>query len=263
MNNRPLNMGSTTPGRYMLVRFAVKIEKIYKNWVLLERPLPFNIRPEFSPLVFNRGEWVHPFLPAPGTCCGPFMLSAFSRSPAVVGTVFDSGIEGVHFLFKWCAPRCASVPDLGERLEKRKTKRRASSPPRRRREKARPHHYEAGYNAIEFKEVFDCWARDVQITNPDDGIFIDKSTGVQINDLSILQTQPRGGGKGPDGHWGVHSGGWLVFGTPAAGAERGDSRVGRQDLRTRHARRGGRPGDEGPPAACYRSRAGCAGSTPA
>lgn len=23
------------------------------------------------------------------------------------------------------------------------------------------HHYEDGYNAVEFKEVYDCWARDI------------------------------------------------------------------------------------------------------
>ena len=70
------------------------------QFVALERPLAFAIRNDFSPVLLPR-----------------------------TGSVYEAGIEGVTFAFKW-------APYGG-------------------------HHYEDGYNAVEFKEVYDCFARDI------------------------------------------------------------------------------------------------------
>lgn len=167
----------------------------------LERPLPLAIRQDFSPVLLPR-----------------------------TSTVFEAGVEGVTFAFKW-------APYGG-------------------------HHYEDGFNAIEFKEVYDCFARDIATVrsaaacghgrgqkeqgrtgaetcaccsqchtavptttalaaplplqtqiNADSCVFIDKSTGVTVQGLKITQTKRRDPMKPKslgDGHWGVHSGrrGW-------------------------------------------------------
>lgn len=87
-----LPLGRVTPGRSPLVRFVVRVVKVTGATVELERPLPFNIRPEYSPALVPR-----------------------------TGTVYESGVEGLAFQFQW-------RPYSG-------------------------HHYEDGFNGIEFKEV--------------------------------------------------------------------------------------------------------------
>lgn len=61
-------------------------------------------------------------------------------------------------------------------------------------------------------QVYDCWARDIVTVNADNGIFVHKSTGVTITGLSIKQSKRRDPMKPKsigDGHWGVHTGGWV------------------------------------------------------
>ena len=41
---------------------------------------------------------------------------------------------------------------------------------------------EDGYNGIQFKEVYDCWARDIRIINPDSGILIhSERSNIELN----------------------------------------------------------------------------------
>ncbi|KAI3438200.1 hypothetical protein D9Q98_000637 [Chlorella vulgaris] len=94
------------------------------------------------------------------------------------GTVYDVGIEGLTFKFPFAY--------YGG------------------------HHYEDGYNCIQLWEVYNCWVKDVHGINVDNGLFIHKSTAVQVNDLRLTQTKRRNPKKDPrfgDGHWGVHNGG--------------------------------------------------------
>ncbi|PRW57063.1 band 7 [Chlorella sorokiniana] len=148
MNDRKEYKISGSHQNRLVVRCPVRITGIQGQYVALERPLPFAIRQEFAPELLPQK-----------------------------GTVYESGIEGVTFNFRWAF--------YGG------------------------HHYEDGYNAIEFREVYDCFARDIATVNADSCVFIDKCSGVQINNLKITQTKPRDPKKPKslgDGHWGVHSG---------------------------------------------------------
>jgi hypothetical protein len=111
MNNRPLDIGRTSVNRYMAVRFPVRVLAVRGKTLVLERPLPFDVRPEFFPELLPQS-----------------------------GSVHDVGLEGLRFLFPY-------APYGG-------------------------HHYEAGYNMIQFWEVYNCWVRDVHGHNVDNGIFV-------------------------------------------------------------------------------------------
>ena len=271
LNNRPLEIGTTTTNRGSIVKFVSKIVAIsgkVRRWagagagaalcnasivwllqlllprpvcvssvfshitppwppspspppppptlqeVTLERTLPFAVRPEFSPRVLPR-----------------------------LSKVFESGVEGLTFAFKWdvykthhyvssaaaaaegrCPllppavcwsgagstawflPSCDSKqiahhhsphtacccwaaapcplpppptpsppPPPPTHTHTRSTTTFSHSPssfPPAPPTPTPPPLQEDGYNAIQFKEVYDCWARDIEIINPDNGIFI-------------------------------------------------------------------------------------------
>lgn len=95
-------------------------------------------------------------------------------------TVHDSGVEGLTFAFKW-------EPYAG-------------------------HHLERGWTAVEFSEVYDCWARDIATINADNTVVMSGSTSVTVSGVLIEMSKTRANTipnafdetADRDGHWGVH-----------------------------------------------------------
>ncbi|PRW05792.1 cytosolic phosphoglucose isomerase isoform A [Chlorella sorokiniana] len=146
-----------------------------------EPPPKFNGKTwtRFSPRVLQIvGNRVTLERPLPYTITPDAVRAAFYRRPA---TTEEVGVEGLTFSFKW--------------------------------ELYAGHHLERGWGGVELMNgVRDCWVKDIELINPDNGVMINYMvTQATIRNIRIRYTAPRGNNipnahdqpADTDGHWGL------------------------------------------------------------
>ncbi|KAL4437058.1 hypothetical protein ABPG75_004197 [Micractinium tetrahymenae] len=98
---------------------------------------------------------------------------------ALPDTVHDSAVEGLTFAFAW--------------------------------ELYGGHHLEKGWCAVEFHDVYNCWARNIGTINADNTVVINGAFGITVSDVLIERTASRQNSipnnfsepANYDGHWGL------------------------------------------------------------
>ena len=130
-------------GERDVVRWVAKVSSVNGNLVTLDRVIPFDVRPEWSPQLHRFPEY------------------RINR---------DSGVQNLRIEFPLTP--------------------------------AAPHHLEKGYNGIEIQEALDAYVSNVDIVNPDSGIFVRDSNYVTLSGVTTSTTGQRGG-RTLNGHIGI------------------------------------------------------------